>query len=1572
MALSETSHTRRATRAISSEFRGYGLHVGLCRPVPDKFEVGNPLGSFRGLSRGCGLVSTFPLYSFESPVVDTRVWCSQRIHFGVVQVGQLALNVVTVYLWPNAPLTSRRYAENCEIIGASMQLIRSVSGPTILAGDFNAPHDMFQEVRELVHEGWADTAQLVAARNGEAPQPTCLRATRHTFCLANPLLVACLASSEVCFHEDLATHAVLVTEFDLPDQNFRVLRWVLPKPLDKLSFHKEALEGMAHAVSEEFWKEQVDDPAVKGSTDVAFLNWSTVVEEMLCAAVEDPDVHSKSSWRGRGQALKPVSRDWAPPRFRFGRANDFRLVCPSVALEARRWQKLVRQLEALVRKLERGRGHQTSVAYNEEVAFLWAAIYGSPARPRFSRWVHETFGFVLHVMPGLATLKLILHKAAEHAQCVGRKCWAAKRESFASDLEDSWKKKSGSLAYRLIKDRPHPPVLEMEVCKKVCLQPQRWIPDGKQWIQVFPGHGFVVGDRLVGEVECEVLEVHDAYLRLDRKVSRREAASLEKVFVSLDPAVWSQSFFQGWSEFWQREEEFEGSAPWRELLDMVPGDVEHTLPPLTFGDWSRALSKAKSTSMRGSCGWSVGELRMLPEQAIQPLLRLFRVLEQGGRWPRQLQTWMLVLLRKEAGIPTWKSVRPISVASVVYRLWARMRTYQLLGICQEKALPTVGPRLSTRSLWGFVSDFVAEEEASGASPSGVVLDIIKAFNVMRRPLVSDVMTHFGLPHDIVSAWMNALHGMERQILVAGCVYPAAESLKWSTAGVPEGDPLSVVAMFCLCLFFARYVTAKEDVTPVTYADNWQVIAQEAGPILRVLPLIREFLEKCALPVSPEKCWLWSAGKLARRQLREATFGDARIPVRLQAVDLGADMPYSRRRAAAKRNARVQQGHRRLQRAKGLPGSKWQKTRLVISGIWPQCLHGSETCVVPPSVLTRLRTQAGRVVSVARQGVNPWLACSVGSPQVVDPEFCLLLQRLRHFRLLWRDFPGAHARMLKGLRSLRSATRGVSFLLAKQLRQVQWMVQGLTAFHDIGRSFHLVSSPWKIVKKTLESSWMDKVAQNVAHRKDCGQITTIDLELSKVWQRYPVRERSLLLTQLTGVAFTRDCLAHCEGVQVSTACPLCGRPDSRLHRVKECVAGDVLRSPLLAALGGRSLPDHTWAYGLWDEIEGYRDWQAQLCSLELPLCPTSSCEDRQFVFTDGSCLFPSKAKLRLAGGAVILARPGSYSLVWSGIVPGLDQSSFRAEVLALAVGVGSFGKVTIFCDNLTVVRIAEALLRLPQDRRRAHLPTDHSDLWGYFLDLSMHQCWGQCVVRWVKAHQNPATLQGSQRILALFNSYADREAKACVSGFAKQPRFADLFGKVQEGVTLATLLADLHVGLAELHCTELRVSRSVPQAVSFQVQGRGAVKSDLDVSLWLHEGFTARLSEWLASLRWYPSANGGWTTISALELLWQFIFDSGSLPPFWFDGRWRMVDDHVLDGFVVPPIKVLYRTWVRHLVACDGLDRSDCAGSLEALGAGFTGYACNGRVPLAPQVVDDLSVLFRRRSGLGALRFPSFW
>ena len=63
------------------------------------------------------------------------------------------------------------------------------------------------------------------------------------------------------------------------------------------------------------------------------------------------------------------------------------------------------------------------------------------------------------------------------------------------------------------------------------------------------------------------------------------------------------------------------------------------------------------------------------------------------------------------------------MASVVYRISSRIRTRELLALRQSFALPTVGPRLSTRSLWGYVADFVAEEAHAGKAPSRLVLDI---------------------------------------------------------------------------------------------------------------------------------------------------------------------------------------------------------------------------------------------------------------------------------------------------------------------------------------------------------------------------------------------------------------------------------------------------------------------------------------------------------------------------------------------------------------------------------------------------------------------------------------------------------------------------------------------------------------------------------------------------------------------------------------------------------------------------------------------------------------------------------
>eukprot|EP00435_Cladocopium_sp_Y103_P013817 s2319_g3.t1 len=1276
--------------------------------------------------------------------------------------------MVTVYLWPNAPLTSRRYRENCEIINAAAQLVRSVSGPTILAGDFNTSLTAFDDMKALLMEGWVDAALVDAERRGTTRQPTCQRATRHTFCVIKLLLVPLLRDSQVCFHEDVATHAVLVTEFDLPQNNFRVYKWILPKALDGVAIDSAKLQTKAEQVGHDRWKVAVDDAMAVGKVDEAFANWSELAETVLLSSVvEDGLDVSKPAWSGRGKMKEPVLRVWAPPRFHTGRPGDFRLETPSVALQARRWQKLVRQIESLLRKLRAGSRNGHPLRFEEEIQCIWLAIVGSPVRPRFPRWAFDVLGFALNHMPGPEILEALYTAAAGHAQEISRQCWKAKRETFVSQVQESWNKGGGSFPFRMLREQAHPPVMEMRVRTPVRLAPQRWLPDGKQWIQVQNASDFKVGDHLDGSVKCIVVEVQGASTQLDSRISRKEAADLERTEISLDPEVWSRSFFQGWSAYWQRECEGWEDLPWRQLLLSIPPVDAQPLEAIGFQEWKAALSKAKAASMRGTCGWSVTELKRLPECVIQPLLRLFNQVEQGVPWPKQLQQWLVVLLRKEDGIPEWNSVRPISVASVVYRVWSRIRTKQLLAFCQLSSLPTVGPRLSTRSLWGYVADFVAEEMHAGKAPSGLVLDIVKAFNVLCRPMVADVMKHCGIDGVLVDAWLRALGGMERYVLFVGTVFRANPSLRVSSTGVPEGDPMSVVAMYCMCRFFALWIQAKANVMPLTYADNWQVLASHTRPVLEALPHVADFLTCCALPISP--------------------------------LAVECDLSYQ------------------------------------VSG------HSA-----------------------------------------------YMVQKL--VRLMRRDFPQGRDRMRRGLISLRGGTGGVSYLLAKQLRSFGW----LTA---------------------------------------CETVVHIDPELSRTWIKFPLAEQSLLLTQVTGVTYTRDCLSHAVGLDVSRACPLCGSDDSRLHRVKFCEAVQHLRKPFLAFLNGRILPDHTWAFGLWDEPSELRSWQASLCAVEWPPDFVSIGEDRMFVFSDGSCLSPRNPRLSLAGGAVILAhRTGGYELVWSGIVPGLEQSCYRAELLAITVALASFPRVTVFCDNQEVVKVAARLLKLPPGQREGAPEPGHIAGGGAHFGG----------VQWLCGR---------------------RSKKKVVVSAARLEGYRGLFAEVQAGKELATKLADLQVAIAQAF-VEVDQAPVLPlEPAGFAVCGRGAVGFEyLDAGSQVHAGFGESLVRWLGALRRFDTCAAGWTYTSAVELLWQFIFDTGQLPPFWFEGQWHTLSDSVLNSFVVPRMSKLFRAWVRALRGVAGLVLVGGVDSVPFAGTGLAGWSVEGRFPLDPAVVEDLSSFSRRKCG----------
>ena len=80
---------------------------------------------------------------------------------------------------------------------------------------------------------------------------------------------------------------------------------------------------------------------------------------------------------------------------------------------------------------------------------------------------------------------------------------------------------------RLIKEETQPSVTEMMVDRKFALAPQNWLPQGKSWIKVRNVDSFSVDDELQGDgFKVRVLEIRDQSVRLDRLLSRREAAEV--------------------------------------------------------------------------------------------------------------------------------------------------------------------------------------------------------------------------------------------------------------------------------------------------------------------------------------------------------------------------------------------------------------------------------------------------------------------------------------------------------------------------------------------------------------------------------------------------------------------------------------------------------------------------------------------------------------------------------------------------------------------------------------------------------------------------------------------------------------------------------------------------------------------------------------------------------------------------------------------------------------------------------------------------------------------------------------
>eukprot|EP00438_Fugacium_kawagutii_P030029 Skav210980 [mRNA] locus=scaffold712:336637:344883:- [translate_table: standard] len=1503
---------------------------------------------------------------------------ARRVDSQAVTSDGVPIHVATLYLYPNAVLGSDKYERNCALVRSAVQVLSSVNGPCMLCGDFNIPWRSFQDLRDLALEGRVDAHEVSSARTGLPLEPTCKSATRHTFAILNSALLRFFDCAEVAHRNDLDSHAVLKLTFDFPSFNVPVWKWPLPHTLDDFIF-KDELKQVAPSETQ---CHRIQEALTQGHVTEAFQLWSEFAEQALVQhCIDETGGTPGTKHLGRGLITRPVKRLLAAPRVKFGRPTDFRTGEVAVTVRARQLTKQVRRLQSLGRLLV----HCPSGCLwwqSGDTGLLWQAVVSAAGfTPNFPTWIQRQTTLDWQDAPTFNFVSRLQEVVACEANTEASRAAAAKKTKFVDALDACWKNQGGKLAFRLLRDKPQPPVQDMCLSIPVLLSPQPWSPTGKAWIKVRNISDFRPGDKLSGDgLTVTIQDICQDSVLCSQRLTRRQAAGLSKTIHTADPEVWVPEFLKQWECFWQREES-PSEPDIAHVVSRLPSHPQVDVGPLSLEVWDAALRDSNTGTMRGTDAWTIKELRQVPPAFVLKLLDILSFCESRATWPLQLTQWLLVLLRKtSAKVPSWDLLRPISVAGLIYHLWARMRCRQLIGHVASLRMPLVSPRLSTRALWYFLSDLISTRMGSGVGLCGLVLDITKCFNILDRRFLKQVMVHIGISALLVDAWFSALGSLTRRVLLGGFCYGASTS----HTGVPEGDPLSIIATYIMAWAFGQYmVSFHQEVLPATYADNWQLLTRSSTQLLQVIPTLERFLECTCLPVSPSKCWVWSITPLGRKRLRSLRLFDAAVPLQLQGRELGADISYCFRKAAKVRNGRVLTGIPRFHRLAGLPTARGHKTRLLLSGVFPHVLHGAETCPVPPTVFRRLRSYTALSLNLRRKGSSPWLACLLGTYRCVDPEFILLMNRIQLFRQVLRELPDL-APLVKGQLSHQGRYRGPTQLLVQVLADLGWSQSGEGVFEDCwGRTFHLILSSLRHVEALLLTSWADKVCGQVNRRKYLEDLGSIDVTATTCVAHLLPSERALLIPQRLGAFYSGEFTKHF--APEASVCPLCGATDSRLHRVAECPHVLQLRATFPRIhRDWNSLAAYTQAFGLWPELDTFRPWQASLDAMTLPSFVRTVDTAPVALYTDGSCLHPRTPLCRIAAYAVVQAGPDGRLLhTEAGPLPGSHQTPFRAELLALGIAFALHSRPWVFTDCSAVAKRANRLLSAKRSGRPLILPTEHTDLWTFFalqLDAVDLQC---CRIEWIPSHRDWSKCQGVQRVHAWFNDWADKAAKAALSHHRTQ-LYESHLAAWSARQPLVHELARFHAAAALMFTQESSPAVDPPPV---QVSAINLLGPPSFCSLTAefpppsrHPSFTRDLARWLTGKPWVPSAQvpgiGLLNDMSWLELFWVFLWDTRGYPPSLFQGSWVCLSDDPVLYFALPCAWSLFRSFRSFLGSLlkAGVSRPwghelSQVSSASFLGARFPCAGFPGRVEASLGAIRSLCDILAGCPKVSALRLP---
>ena len=271
------------------------------------------------------------------------------------------------------------------------------------------------------------------------------------------------------------------------------------------------------------------------------------------------------------------------------------------------------------------------------------------------------------------------------------------------------------------------------------------------------------------------------------------------------------------------------------------------------------------------------ELKCLGKRSLRNLAKLYNAIELHGIWPTCLLDVPVATIKKKTG-ESARDIRPISLASHIYRLWACTRFKQLRPWMDTWIPDTLRGGVHSRDTADIYYHLALDIEHSHSRNTlfGILFDFQKCFDNIPWSIEEGLLRDLGLPPLVAKSMYYFAQNTRRRFKLGPSVGPVMKN----TDSIMQGCPLAIIRINCLIAAWSDCISKHASLPTCklgAFVDDRSIRSTSVGELQEAINVTEQFDSAIDAIIEHNKTVVFATSTSGRQQVGHLTYQQQPLP-----------------------------------------------------------------------------------------------------------------------------------------------------------------------------------------------------------------------------------------------------------------------------------------------------------------------------------------------------------------------------------------------------------------------------------------------------------------------------------------------------------------------------------------------------------------------------------------------------------------------------------------------------------------------------------------------------------------------